>query len=289
MPRGKRTRSPSTSAPPSRRTRSASGSLRNSTPTSSRIVSALRSMSARPSSSRTSNGSSVRVRNGVRSTCAWSRAARRARGRRALRCGVVGHVRFLDRLRLRGAPPLPAAAGTATARRRRAVGARRPPRGSGDGACGAGNARASTKCSWKRGSTAVSIFSTRRVTSSISRRCGRQQRDERAGPGGVAGGLHAVEVAVGDEPEDHRVERVDLAAERAGEPDLVDGLDAGVVHQQARAGVERGLGELDRADVVLGDEDARLARRGARTRTCGRPGRCAAVRAASDPSMTPSG
>ena len=31
-------------------------------------------------------------------------------------------------------------------------------------------------------------------------------------------------------------------------------LDAELVHQQPRAGVERGLGELDRADVALGDE-----------------------------------
>ena len=53
--------------------------------------------------------------------------------------------------------------------------------------------------------------------------------------------------------------RVDLAAERAGEPDLVDGLDAEVVHQQPDAGVQRGLRELDRADVVLGDGDARAA------------------------------
>jgi hypothetical protein len=51
------------------------------------------------------------------------------------------------------------------------------------------------------------------------------------------------------------VERVDLAAERAGEPDLVDRLDPGVVHQQPDAGVERGLRELDRPDVVLGDDD----------------------------------
>ena len=53
--------------------------------------------------------------------------------------------------------------------------------------------------------------------------------------------------------------RVDLAAERAGQPDLVDRVDRQVVHQQADAGVERGLRELDRADVVLGDDDPRAA------------------------------
>ena len=98
--------------------------------------------------------------------------------------------------------------------------------GSGTAAVRCGKAIASTKCSWKRGSTAVSIFSTRRTTPSISRRAApRQQRDQRAGAGGVAGRADVGEVAVGDEPEDHRVERVDLAAERAGEADLVDRVD----------------------------------------------------------------
>ena len=102
--------------------------------------------------------------------------------------------------------------------------AARPPRGAGSRRVLCGNAIASTKCSWKRGSTAVSIFSTRRTTPSISRpRRARQQGDQRAGPGRVAGRPDVGEVAVGDEPEDHRVERVDLAAEGAGQPDLVDG------------------------------------------------------------------
>ena len=59
----------------------------------------------------------------------------------------------------------------------------------------------------------------------------------------------------GHEAQDHRVERVDLAAERAGQPDLVDRLDLELVHEQPDAGVQRRLGELDGADVVLGDED----------------------------------
>ena len=86
-----------------------------------------------------------------------------------------------------------------------------------------------------------------------------QQRDQRPGAGGVAGRPDAIEVAVRDEPEDHRVERVDLAAERAGQPHLVDRVAPELVHQQPRTGVERGLGELDRAHVVLGDDDPRAA------------------------------
>ena len=52
-------------------------------------------------------------------------------------------------------------------------------------------------------------------------------------------------VAVGDEAEHQRVHRVDVGAERAGQPDPVDGLDPELVHQQAAAGVQRRLRELD--------------------------------------------
>ena len=94
----------------------------------------------------------------------------------------------------------------------------------------------------------------------------RQQGDQRAGPGRVAGRADVGEVAVGDEPEDHRVDRVDLAAERAGQADLVELVDLELVHQQPDAGVERGLGELDRPDVVLGDRDPRARPRTRRPR-----------------------
>ena len=113
---------------------------------------------------------------------------------------------------------------------------------------------ASTKCCWNIGSTAVSIFSIRRTTASISSRAfGVEQRDARAGAGGIAGRLHLLQRAIGDQAEDHRVLDVDMAAEGAGEPDAVDLLDAELVHQQARAGIERGLGQLDGAHVVLRD------------------------------------
>ena len=65
------------------------------------------------------------------------------------------------------------------------------------------------------------------------------------------------EVAVGDEPEDHRVDRVDLAPEGAGQPDLVELVDGELVHQQPDARIQRSLGQLDRPHVVLGDGDAR--------------------------------
>ena len=68
-----------------------------------------------------------------------------------------------------------------------------------------------------------------------------------------------VERAVGDEAEDHRVFHVDVAAEGAGKDDALDLVDAVVVHEQLHAGIERRLGELDGADVGLGDHDARLA------------------------------
>ena len=70
----------------------------------------------------------------------------------------------------------------------------------------------------------------------------RQERDQRAGPGRVAGRLDVGQVAVGHEPEDHRVDRVDLAAEGAGQADLVELVDLELVHQQPDAGIQRGLG-----------------------------------------------
>ena len=82
-----------------------------------------------------------------------------------------------------------------------------------------------------------------------------EERDARAGAGGVAGGGDAGEVAVGDHAEDHRVLRRDVRAEGAGEHDAVDGVGAELVHQQPRAGVEGGLRQLDGAHVALGDED----------------------------------
>ena len=85
---------------------------------------------------------------------------------------------------------------------------------------------------------------------------GGQQRPHRARARGVAGRAHPVGRAVGEEAEHERVERVDVAAERAGQPDRADVVQRrqpGVVHQQPHAGLQRGLGQLDGAHVVLGD------------------------------------
>ncbi len=62
MPRGKRTRWPSTSAPAPRKISVASGKLTISIPTRSSSVSALVSICSRPSAEMTSTGASLRVR-----------------------------------------------------------------------------------------------------------------------------------------------------------------------------------------------------------------------------------
>jgi len=53
-------------------------------------------------------------------------------------------------------------------------------------------------------------------------RGGIQERDARAGAGGIAGRAHLAQIAVGNHAENHRVLDVDVAAERAGEADAID-------------------------------------------------------------------
>ncbi len=72
-----------------------------------------------------------------------------------------------------------------------------------------------------------------------------EQGDARARPRGVAGGGDALEIAIGNHAERHRVERVDVAAERAGERDPLRRFSAESLDEQLRARVERRLGELD--------------------------------------------
>ena len=258
-PRGKRTRSPSMSAPASLNSCSASGVSRNSIPTCSSTVSAFSSISDRCSSDSTSNGFSVardvrhadRVRDGARGLPGGAAAAATAAGR-------LGHAGLLCGARTGSAPRRRRRPSDASATRRggRVTVAR--SRAYGSVSCGI--AIAPTKSSWKRGSTAVSIFSTRRTTSSISARARAvEQRDARAGAGGVAGRRDVGRVAVGHEAEHERVHRVDVVAERAGEPDPVDVVDPVALAEQHAARVERRLGELDLADVVLGDRQQRLA------------------------------
>jgi hypothetical protein len=66
-----------------------------------------------------------------------------------------------------------------------------------------------------------------------------EQGDSRTRPGGVPGCRDALGIAVGDEAQNERVDRVDVRPERAREPDPVHALDAVVLHQQRAARVER--------------------------------------------------
>src|SRR5262245_34564063 len=85
-----------------------------------------------------------------------------------------------------------------------------------------------------------------------------EQGDAGAGASGVAGAGHVLGLTVRYEAEHHRVDGVDVGAERAGQPDPVDVIDPVVVHQQAAAGVQRTFRELDLPDVVLGEHEPRF-------------------------------
>src|SRR5690606_32655091 len=60
----------------------------------------------------------------------------------------------------------------------------------------------------------------------------REEGDDGAAPGGVARRRHPIQVAVGYQADDHGVLRVDVAAEGAGEADLVHAIHAHPVHEQ---------------------------------------------------------
>ncbi len=99
-----------------------------------------------------------------------------------------------------------------------------------------------------------------------------QQRDPRAVAGGIAHGVDLLWRAVGVQAQDHRAQRVDIAAERAGQHDLVHLRHAAALHQQLAAGVERGLGQLDIAHIVLRHHDLAARWRSARRSPgCTRP------------------
>ena len=275
IPRGKRTRSPCTSAPASRSSRRASSSPRNSMPTSSRIVSALCSMIERPFLAEDlERGERAGQEREPLDLVAEPDGAPALAAAGAAVAHVLAHR----------SSPGPVAAGVvagAAARVGRGRGGRARRRAFGPGVATAVGGhrpgrqrhdplqvrvrrrpvrdrhRLDEMLLEARLDRGLDLLDAAHDGLDLAPRGARQQRDQRTRAGGVAGRPDAGEVAVGDEAQDHRVERVDLAAERAGEPDLVDGLDLEVVHQQPDAGVERGLGELDGAHVVLGDEDAR--------------------------------
>ena len=86
-----------------------------------------------------------------------------------------------------------------------------------------------------------------------------QERDPGTRPGGVPGCGDSLGIAVRHEAEHERVDRVDVCPERACEADAIDCLDPVALHQQRTTRVERRLGQLNLADVVLGDDELGLA------------------------------
>ena len=80
-----------------------------------------------------------------------------------------------------------------------------------------------------------------------------EKRDPRAGSRRIAGARDLREIAIGNEAERHRIERIDVAAEGAGERDALRARRRRAP-SELRAGIKRGLGELDRAHVGLIDE-----------------------------------
>ena len=259
-------------------------------PTCSRIVSALCSSSSRPSSRHELERRDRRVRNGVALAC----RRRRAGVRRAVAASTAAArstVSLSVSASVMSATPLPSASSaTPTPGRRmrsnRVLGRSRPRARCGVGAVACGNAIAATNSSWKRGSVAVSILTTSRTRPAPSRRAA--SRDSSACTAPVPAALPTartrVERAVGNQTEHHRVQRIDMGAERTGEPDVVDRRDAGVFDQQVDTGPQRRLGQLDRPHVVLGDRDrGRSPRRTARSENVRPSATTRGVRSASSP------
>ena len=244
---------------------SASGSPRNSMPTSSRIVSALCSMSDRPSSPRTSNGASLRVRNGTCSAWLARRSAwRAARPPLRRRCG--------SSIRRPPSCRSPRCAGVVVRCGPRRPGCRRSspcepaeaPRRRGAGT--------RPSCAGTPSPRRSAPGSAARRRSRSSRRAGRRLRSRvRAAPDS-----RAMSAPV---PAALPAERTWARSQSGMSPRIIAWsgsiwlpkaparrisstlVDLELVHQQPDAGVERGLAELDRPDVVLGDRDPRPGRR----------------------------
>ena len=124
---------------------------------------------------------------------------------------------------------------------------------------------ASTKCCWNIGSTAVfDLLDDPADHGSTSSRASLLSSAMRAPvPGGIARPLCTrVEIAIRDEAQDHRVFHVDGCESRRHRPggSCRRFVDIQLVHQQAHAGIKRGLGHLNGAHVILGDADQRLVR-----------------------------
>ena len=131
---------------------------------------------------------------------------------------------------------------------------------------------------------------SRTACSDLAPRCTRQQRPHRAGAGGVADRAHAVERAVGHQPEHHRVQRVDVRAERAGQAHVGRPADRRRARcSRSMPARSAALASWIGAHVVLGDRQlGRRRRRTARSEACGRRRRRAVLRSAFAPTIVPS-
>ena len=114
----------------------------------------------------------------------------------------------------------------------------------------------SMKMSWKSGRAASATCSMRCASSSARARLAfAEQRHLRAEVGRVADIGNTVERDVRQQPDRHRALGVDVVAEAAAEHELgeVGIVDAHHPLEQHDAGVDRALGELELADVALGE------------------------------------
>ena len=113
---------------------------------------------------------------------------------------------------------------------------------------------ASTKCAWKRGSIAVSIFSTRRTRSSMAVRAVASSSAIRApAPAALPTEATLPRSQSGIMPSTIACFVSMWLPKAPASPMRSTSVDAEVVHQQRDARVQRRLRELDRAHVVLRD------------------------------------
>ena len=143
-----------------------------------------------------------------------------------------------------------------------------------------GIAIACTKCSWKRGSTAVSTFSTSSTTRSISLRAARFSSAIQAPvPAALPADVTPAGSQSGTSPRTSACTGSMCAPKAPARRTRSTLLDPVTLHQQAAARVERRLRELDLPHVVLRDRQAPARPTRGRRRTCARRGRPAAERA----------
>ncbi len=86
-----------------------------------------------------------------------------------------------------------------------------------------------------------------------------EQGDARPGTGGVPSTGDPGRSAVGNQAEHHGMHGIDVGTECAGQSDAIDRFDAVGVHQEPAPRVQGAFRELDLADVVLRQDQARCA------------------------------